>query len=368
MKKGLIIAIIAVIGIAIGLEIGMNKKGSNSINNIVKSSINSGTSNNSSNNGEVTSSGSESSNNGNTSLSSSSSSNSTSSSSEAKLNVGLKNQAALSALAPQYLQEFANIITQSTAIGMKGYTDVQMAEGNNQIYNLWNNELNKLYSNIEENLTPQELSFMKNQQSEWNSYREGIINKMWGESLGSMKGLLIWSKNALITQERCYYLFFYYLDNNNNNLDLSKLLPNLSDLKEEYPSMNPVLNMNSSLAKFNEIQQQANTLISNSKTNSELVDAYNNINNMWINEIDNVYQNEITACGNSIYQLNITRNTEEKWVDFKSNELNLAKNYYNSSDIGSIASNKVSIALTKARVFYLLSSYIQTVNTKIQGE
>ncbi len=344
MKKGLLIAIIAVIGIAIGLEIGIDKKGNNSINNIVKSSINSGSS------------------------SSSSSSNSTSSSSETKLNVGLKNQATLSALAPQYLNEFANIIAQSAAIGIKGYTDSQMAEENNQIYNLWNNELNKLYSNIEENLTPQELSFMKNQESEWNNYREDIINKMWGESLGSMKGLLIWGKNASITQERCYYLFFYYLDNDNTNLDLNKLLPNLSDLREEYPSMNPVLNMNSSLAKFNEIQQQANTLISNSKTNSELVDAYNNINNMWINEIDDVYQNEITACGNSIYALNITRNTEEKWVNFKSNELNLAQNYYNSSDMESIASNKVSIALTKAKVFYLLNDYIETINTNLQAE
>ena len=266
------------------------------------------------------------------------------------------------------MNEFANIIAQSAAIGIKGYTDSQMAEENNQIYNLWNNELNKLYSNIEENLTPQELSFMKNQESEWNNYREDIINKMWGESLGSMKGLLIWGKNASITQERCYYLFFYYLDNDNTNLDLNKLLPNLSDLREEYPSMNPVLNMNSSLAKFNEIQQQANTLISNSKTNSELVDAYNNINNMWINEIDDVYQNEITACGNSIYALNITRNTEEKWVNFKSNELNLAQNYYNSSDMESIASNKVSIALTKAKVFYLLNDYIETINTNLQAE
>ena len=358
MKKGFLITVIAVavIGIAVGIGVGVAKEGSHSVNNVVKSSANNGTSNNfnnnnnSSNNGGSTSSGNESSSNGSTSSdsgssSSSSSSNSTSSSSETKLNVGLKNQATLSALAPQYLNEFANIIAQSAAIGIKGYTDSQMAEENNQIYNLWNNELNKLYGDIEKNLTPKEAEFLKNQENEWVNYKNNAIKKIGDQPWCSMIPLLQGTRATQMNQERCYYLFFYYLDNDNTNLDLSGLVNGNEKVSEH-------------ISEFNFIENKAKELISNSKSNDELVKAYNNINNQWVNEIDGVYQHAITCCNNSEYEISNIRTPEEEWVNFKSNELNLAQNYYSSSDMGSIASDKVSIALIKAKIFTLFNYII----------
>ena len=352
MKKGFLITVIAVavIGIAVGIGVGVAKEGSHSVNNVVKSSANNGTSNNfnnnSSNNGGSTSSGSESSSNRSASSnsgssSSSSSSNSTSSSSETKLNVGLKNQAALSALAPQYLQEFENLIAQANNITNNNQqSQNQMDDASFKTASLWNDELNKLYGDIEKNLTPKEAEFLKNQENEWVNYKNNAIKKIGDQPWCSMIPLLQGSRATQMNQERCYYLFFYYLDNNNTNLDLSGLVSG---------------NTGDALSQFNSIENYANNAISNSKTTVDLVNAYNNINNKWINEIDNVYQKDMNKCGNSSYEINSLRTPEQEWVNFKSNELNMAQNYYSSSDMGSIASNKVSIALTKAKIFTLLN-------------
>ena len=351
MKKGFLITVIAVavIGIAIGIGVGVGKEGSHSINNVVKSSAN-GTSNNfnnnSSNNGGATNSGSESSSAGSNSSNSGSSSNSsssksTSSSSEAKLNVGLKNQAALSALAPQYLQEFENLIVQTNKLTSNPNLDQgQMDAVSFKTASLWNDELNKLYGDIEKNLTPKEFEFLKNQEIQWINYRNNSVKKIGEQHWASIIPLLQGTRETQINQERCYYLFFYYLDNNNTNLDLSGLVNG---------------NVGDALSQFNSIENYANHAISNSKTTADLVNAYNNINNKWVNEIDNVYQQDINKCGNSSYEIDNIRTPEQEWVNFKSNELNMAQNYYSSSDMGSIASNKVSIALTKAKIFTLLN-------------
>ncbi len=359
MKKGFLITVIAVavIGIAVGIGVGVAKEGSHSVNNVVKSSANNGTSNNfnnnnnSSNNGGSTSSGNESSSNGSTSSdsgssSSSSSSNSTSSSSEAKLNVGLKNQAALSALAPQYLQEFENLIAQANNITNNNQqSQNQMDDASFKTASLWNDELNKLYGDIEKNLTPKEAEFLKNQENEWVNYKNNAIKKIGDQPWCSMIPLLQGTRATQMNQERCYYLFFYYLDNDNTNLDLSGLVNGNEKVSEH-------------ISEFNFIENKAKELISNSKSNDELVKAYNNINNQWVNEIDGVYQHAITCCNNSEYEISNIRTPEEEWVNFKSNELNLAQNYYSSSDMGSIASDKVSIALIKAKIFTLFNYII----------
>ncbi len=345
MKKGFLIAIIAVIGIDVGLGIGMDKKGSNSINNIVKSSANNGTSNNfnnnSSNNGVSIGSGNESNSNGSSSnggdSSSNSSSNTTSSSLQSKATIGLKNQAALSSLAPQYLDEFANIINQSNQITLrtnKGSIN-EMTNAQYQVANLWMNELSKLYSNIEENLTPEEISLLKQEQDAWSNYKENAMNH-YANQTSLQSSLDKATQYSNIIQERCYYLFFYYLDNNDNtNLDLRKLL-NLEDI-----------------TSINETQNSANKFISSMGTSaSDLATDYNVLNNMWTDEINGTYEILSNQYGSDAagYYL---KTPELEWINAKSNEMNIAGEFYNSDSMKLIAEYKVSIALTKARTFIL---------------
>ena len=349
MKKGFLITIIAVavIGIAIGVGAKIGGKGNNSINNVVKSSPN-GTSNNfnnSFNNGESTSSGSESNNNGSSSnnggLSSNSSSNTTSNSSQSKATIGLKNQAALSALAPQYLDEFANIVSQANQInqGASKGTIHEMANAQYQAANLWMNELNKLYSNIEENLTSQEASLLKQEQDAWLNYKENAMNQ-YANQTSLQSGLDKAAQYSNIIQERCYYLFFYYLDNNDNtNLDLTKLF-----------------NSNT-MVGINETQNSANGIISSmGKSESDLAAGYNSLNNTWTNEINNVYDALANQYGSDAAG-HYLKTPELEWINAKSNEMSIAEGFYNSNSMKLIAGYKVSIALTKARIFILANEF-----------
>ncbi|WP_066875245.1 lysozyme inhibitor LprI family protein [Clostridium mediterraneense] len=359
MKKGfLTIIVVAIIGILLGMGIEAASKSGNSINNLLTAPTSKNHSNNNSMNNSMygSSNGLENESNrvvsinsnedsshintnNNDSNSNTNNTNNNNSNSDSSFNVTLQNQAVLSTLAPQYLNDFQNIIIEANNISRNSSSDAQMCKNGQQIYNLWNNELNKLYDNIEENLTTSEFNFLKYQELQWISYRKNSVATIANQNLGSMKALDEGSAEIEMTKERCYYLFFYYLYDNNTSLDLSKLL----DVK---PTAN--------LKNFEEVGAMARQEFLNMGTNEQsIVDTYANVNDIWTKEINNVYRQVLGQFVNDNTNTEFVKR-EISWINYKSNEINLAEGYYNTNAMKSIAKYKVSIALTQARTIILL--------------
>ena len=112
----------------------------------------------------------------------------------------------VSAMKRSYLNELSKINEKAND------TQYEINQSSVQVYNLWNNELNKIYSNLKTTLTSEEMLKLQKEEINWIIYKEKIIKKdsvnYEGESVYD-SALNI--KLANLTKERCYYLVNNYM-------------------------------------------------------------------------------------------------------------------------------------------------------------
>ena len=120
----------------------------------------------------------------------------------------------VSAMKRNYLNEL-NKINEKANVLINGNIDDTQYEINQssvQAYNLWNNELNKIYSNLKTTLTSEEMLKLQKEEINWIIYKEKIIKK---DSVnyegGSVYDSALNIKLANLTKERCYYLYNNYI-------------------------------------------------------------------------------------------------------------------------------------------------------------
>ena len=120
----------------------------------------------------------------------------------------------VSAMKRNYLNEL-NKINEKANVLINGNIDDTQYEINQssvQAYNLWNNELNKIYSNLKTTLTSEEMLKLQKEEINWIIYKEKIIKK---DSVnyegGSVYDSALNIKLANLTKERCYYLVNNYM-------------------------------------------------------------------------------------------------------------------------------------------------------------
>ena len=261
----------------------------------------------------------------------------------------LREQDKLSELAKKYLNNFAIInIEQTNIMNSDKDNNYRIEIGLNKSYNLWKNELDELSNDIKINLTPTELDFFNMQQNEWLSYLNQDLIQIENEYKGEAQTPIIQENMKLkITKARCYYLFFYYLNNNNPNFDLSDLIePNHLNTYEEQ-----------SLNEFKATQKYIIKKFLDSKDNEEtIIEEYRNANIIWNDELNSLYKNIISNNKNYKFYNNILDIPQLEWNTFRNTQMNLASKFYKDINMKNIVENKVSIALIKARFFYLLNN------------
>ena len=113
-----------------------------------------------------------------------------------------------------YLNELSKINEKANALinGNIDDTQYEINQSSVQVYNLWNNELNKIYSNLKTTLTSEEMLKLQKEEINWIIYKEKIIKK---DSVnyegGSVYDSALNIKLANLTKERCYYLVNNYM-------------------------------------------------------------------------------------------------------------------------------------------------------------
>lgn len=120
----------------------------------------------------------------------------------------------VSAMKRNYLNELSKINEKANALinGNIDDTQYEINQSSVQAYNLWNNELNKIYSNLKTTLTSEEMLKLQKEEINWIIYKEKIIKK---DSVnyegGSVYDSALNIKLANLTKERCYYLVNNYM-------------------------------------------------------------------------------------------------------------------------------------------------------------
>lgn len=120
----------------------------------------------------------------------------------------------VSAMKRSYLNELSKINEKANALinGNIDDTQYEINQSSVQVYNLWNNELNKIYSNLKTTLTNEEMLKLQKEEINWIIYKEKIIKK---DSVnyegGSVYDSALNIKLANLTKERCYYLVNNYM-------------------------------------------------------------------------------------------------------------------------------------------------------------
>lgn len=261
----------------------------------------------------------------------------------------LKEQDKLSELAPKYLNSFAILnIQQFNIMNSDKNNNYEIEKGLDKSYDLWNNELNELSSDIQKNLTPTELDFFNMQQNEWLNYLNQDLIQIGNEYKGESETPIIQENMKLnITKGRCYYLLFYYLINNNPNFDLSNLIESNHISKYEKESLN----------EFNITQKYIIRMFLDSKNSDEtIVEEYRNANIIWNDELNSLYKNIISSNRNNKLYNNILDIPQMEWDTFRNTQMNLASKFFKDINMKNVVENRVSIALIKARFFYLLNN------------
>ena len=86
-------------------------------------------------------------------------------------------------------------------------TQIEMNETSAELYRLWDDELNLVWSRLKETLDDKEMSDLLTKQREWISYKESEVAKVGAEyGEGSMRALAENDKAAELTKERVYEL------------------------------------------------------------------------------------------------------------------------------------------------------------------
>lgn len=121
----------------------------------------------------------------------------------------------VSAIKRNYLNELNEINEKANVLinGNINDTQYQINQSSVQVYNLWNNELNKIYSSLKTTLTSEEMLKLQKEEINWIIYKEKIIKK---DSVKNYEGGSVYDsalniKLANLTKERCYYLVNNYI-------------------------------------------------------------------------------------------------------------------------------------------------------------
>lgn len=268
--------------------------------------------------------------------------------------IKLINQLNLSRLQEQYLLEFSQTLVKSNEIIKKNGSSVSgMDNSAGNAYELWKNQMDKLYQDISKNLSVSEKAELDSNQALWLNYKNNEIASIAKES-DSIGPLLANDENIYLTQERCYYLFFYYLNNNSNNFNVSSLNSNINE------SSNEKNQIDGYLKTFNENLKESNKEILSTKNNQELLEVYNNISTIWNKELNNIYSKMVTNASKyknvPQYNAQALEGPENEWINYKNQAIKNAENSYKDSSVGQIDAKKVEIAMIQSRIFYLLNS------------
>jgi len=95
---------------------------------------------------------------------------------------------------------------------LDGYTTYEMTNSATQIYTLWDNELNKIYGVLKNQLSESEMNSLRQKQREWITYRDNKAEQDAAEyEGGTMAQLELILSKANTTQERCYELVNWYM-------------------------------------------------------------------------------------------------------------------------------------------------------------
>lgn len=258
----------------------------------------------------------------------------------------LENQTQLSALANSYLQDFNNLSNKTNSIlNNQNQDQQQLDQSAANAYVLWNNELNKLFDSIKQNLTQSELTQLNLQENLWINFKDQSVSSLTGQ--GSIVPLLQADRALYLTQERCYYLFLYYL-NNNSDFPVSSLN---SSLTNNNGTGAFVSEFQSDLA-----QTSSEFAINSNDTSTQILSNYNQLYNKFNSDLNSLYGAITAKVQNSDYELQDVQSADSQWVTYKENAVDLAGQQYNDGTDNKIAEQKTNLALTQARYFNLLNT------------
>lgn len=268
--------------------------------------------------------------------------------------IKLINQLNLSRVQEQYLLEFSQTLVKSNEIIKKNGSSVSGLDNSaGNAYELWNNQMDKLYQDISQNLSVAEKAELDSSQELWLSYKDNVISSIKKEedSIGPLLGN---NENIYLTQERCYYLFFYYLNNNDRNFDVNSLNGNVNE------SSNEKSQIETYLKSVNENLKETNKEILSAKNNKELLAVYNNVSTIWNNELNDIYSKMMSNASKykNVPQYNVQslQEPENEWIEYKNEAMKNGQNSYKDPIVGQIDAKKIEVAMVQARIFYLLNN------------
>lgn len=269
-------------------------------------------------------------------------------------NINITNQKELSSLRAQCLNDFKSVSNQANKILKTNEDSVSgMYDGAGSAATLWSNELNNLYNKILPCLSPAEKNALVEQENAWVQYKKDTINSLTKEE-GQISPLLKANVNLYLIQERCYYLFFYYL-NNNQSINMSDFITTTVTDNADQKALA------SWVEKLNQNSQNGSKLISQANNNDNLVLAYSKDYTMWNSQLTSLYSDMLSKLANyqSIpqYDVQAIEPLQEQWQNYRKSCMEIAKTQYNNETNKEMGADKVGIALTQARIFYLLNNY-----------
>lgn len=120
----------------------------------------------------------------------------------------------ISTIKTNYLNELSSINKEANNLitGNADDTQYEISESSYEVYNLWNNELNKIYSSLKTTLTSEQMTKLQSEEINWIVYKEQIAKEDSKEYTGgSIYSSEVNLKLANLTKERCYYLVNNYM-------------------------------------------------------------------------------------------------------------------------------------------------------------
>lgn len=216
---------------------------------------------------------------------------------------------------------------------------------------------NDLEKNIVQNTDLNTKTSLDNQQKIWDNYLSAENNAIKKEKEDIR--LANRANNYLsLTANVVYFNIYNYLDNNGINPQFSSNYfqnelasvgnssnkINLTESQKNY--------INKKISAMNCIEIQANNIINGAVGNkTSIVDAYNKIDTMWSNYLNEEYK-ELKE--QSPYK-NIIINNEIPWTNFKTDMCNQIATQYTSPTEKELAKTRMDIRLTEQQAFNLLS-------------
>ncbi|MEH7386903.1 lysozyme inhibitor LprI family protein [Bacillus sp. JJ1521] len=116
-----------------------------------------------------------------------------------------------SELKNQYLNEL-EAIEKEIEIMPAGETQIEMEEIAAETYKIWDDQLNKIWKEIEKQLPAEKMDKLREEQRRWIKFKYETASKEAAKyEGGTMEPLVKISKQAEVTKERCYELVEKYM-------------------------------------------------------------------------------------------------------------------------------------------------------------